>query len=309
MRILILNRIPDSMKHIIHSTFLLFFIASITISCKKKGDEPTIAADTMNYDMDEAAVINAGWTKTMDEPFNNDLSNWNIWQSGAYNNEYQYYSNSTNNIHLNNGQLIITAIKESATGNTDPYTTTQKTFAFTSGRMEYKTPISANSTTPKIRYAARIKLPAGYGMWPAFWSTGANWPQNGEIDVMEAKGQLPFAYGTNYFYGSTSGISQVPSNSGLNYTTTKDLTKYWHVYEVIWEENKLTYMLNGKVIRTLTSDVAPGQYIDDMFGKSQNITLNLAVGGDYFRNPNLPDPNDIVTGSMYVDWVKVFTSN
>ena len=68
-------------------------------------------------------------------------------------------------------------------------------------------------------------------------------------------------------------------------------------------------MLNGKVIRTLTSTEDPGQYVDDMFGKTQNIALNLAVGGDYFKNPNLPNPDDIVTGSMYVDWVKVFTSN
>ena len=62
------------MKHIIYPTLLLFFIASISISCKEKGDEPTIAKDTMNYDMNETAVINAGWTKTMDEGFGGDLS-------------------------------------------------------------------------------------------------------------------------------------------------------------------------------------------------------------------------------------------
>jgi beta-glucanase (GH16 family) len=297
------------MKHIIHSAFILFFIASISISCKKKGDEPTIAADTMNYDMDETAVINAGWNKVMDEEFSSDLSNWNVWQGGAYNNEYECYTNASKNLSLSNGILTITAVKETVSGNTTSSNTTQKSFDFTSGRIECKSTISANSSTPKIRYAARIKLAPGYGMWPAFWSYGAAWPTNGEIDVMEAKGNLPLQYGTNYFYGSTAGANQVPSNSGLNYVTTKDLTQYWHVYEVIWEETKLTYMLNGKVIRTLTSDTAPGQYIDDMFGKTQNITLNLAVGGDYFKNPNLPDPNDIVTGSMYVDWVKVFTSN
>lgn len=297
------------MKHIIHSTFLLLFIASISISCKKKGDEPTVTVDTMNYDMDETAVINAGWTKTMDEQFNTDLSNWNIWQGGAYNNEYECYTNASKNLSLSNGILTITAVKETVTGNTTSSNTTQKSFDFTSGRLECKTTISANSSTPKIRYAARIKLPAGYGMWPAFWSYGAAWPTNGEIDVMEAKGQAPFVFGTNYFFGTTAGTNQVPSNSGLNYTTTKDLTLYWHVYEVIWEETKLTYMLNGQVIRSLNNSTSPGNFISAMYGKTQNITLNLAVGGDYFRNPNLPDPNDVVTGSMYVDWVKVFTSN
>lgn len=297
------------MKKAISIFALISLIILSAASCKKKGDEPTIAADTMNYDMDEAAVIRAGWTKTMDEQFNNDLSSWNIWEGGAYNNEYQYYSNASKNLRLNNGILTITAVKETVTGNTTPYDNTQKSFDFTSARIEYKSTISANNTTPKVRYAARIKLAPGYGMWPAFWSYGAAWPTNGEIDVMESKGQLPLQYGTNYFYGTSAGTNLVPSNSGVNYVQTKSLTEYWHVYEVIWEETKLTYMLDGKVIRTLTSTAAPGQYIDDMFGKTQNITLNLAVGGDYFRNPNLPDPADIATGSMYVDWVKVFTSN
>ena len=299
----------------IRYTFLLLFTVITVSSCKKKHDDPVAAVipptntapvDTMDYDMDEGAVTKAGWTKVMDEEFSSDLSNWNIWQGGAYNNEYECYTNASKNISLNSGVLSITAIKETVTGNTTPSDNTQKSFNFTSGRLECKSTISANSGTPKIRYSARIKLPSGYGMWPAFWSYGAAWPTNGEIDVMEAKGNLPLQYGTNYFYGSTAGTSQVPSNSGLNYVTTKDLTAYWHVYEVIWEQNTLTYMLNGQVIRTLSSTTPPGQYVDDMFGKTQNIVLNLAVGGDYFNDP---DPSTIVTGTMYVDWVKVFTNN
>jgi beta-glucanase (GH16 family) len=293
-----------------HLLLISLFIITIS-SCKKKHDDPAVITpstpiDTMDYDMNETAVINAGWTKVMDEEFNTDLSNWNIWQGGAYNNEYECYTNASKNLSLSNGALTITAVKETVTGNTTPSNTAQKSFDFTSGRIECKSSISANSGTPKIRYSARIKLPAGYGMWPAFWSYGAAWPTNGEIDVMEAKGNLPLQFGTNYFYGSTAGTSQVPSNSGVNYVTTKDLTLYWHVYEVIWEETTLTYMLNGQVIRTLTTANSPGQYIGDMFGKTQNIVLNLAVGGAYFNNP---DPSTIVTGTMYVDWVKVFTSN
>ncbi len=284
-------------------------VLSVTLqSCKKKDDTPqaAAAADTLNYDMNEAAVVDAGWTKVMDEPFSTNLDNWNIWQSGAYNNEYQYYSNASKNISLENGILKITAIKETVRGDQDPYNNTQKTFDFTSARLEHKSTISANNTTPKIRYSARIKLASGYGMWPAFWSYGDTWPTNGEIDVMEAKGHLPLQYGTNYFYGSTAGKSDVPWTSGVDYIGTKDLTQYWHVYEVIWEETKLTFMLDGKVIRTLTNAASPGNYIDEMFGKNQNIALNLAVGGDYFNNPS---PSTIVTGSMYVDWVRVFTGN
>lgn len=295
------------MKHILHSTLLLILITSISISCKKKGDEPTaqIPVDTMNYDMDETAVINAGWTKTLDEQFSTDLSNWNVWQGGAYNKEYQCYTNASNNITLTNGALVITALAETVTGNTTNSDATQKTFGFTSGRIEHKTTISANTNTPKVRYSARIKLAAGYGMWPAFWSYGAAWPTNGEIDVLESKGNLPMQYSTNYFYGTTAGANQV-SGAEATIQSTKSLVEYWHVYEVIWEETKLTFMLDGKIVKTLTTATTAGQFIDDMYGKTQNITLNLAVGGDYFNNP---PASSIVTGTMYVDWVKVFTSN
>jgi beta-glucanase (GH16 family) len=289
--------------------YILLSISIFTItitSCKKKPDAPTPSPiDTMNYDMDEAAVINAGWTKTLDEQFSTDLSNWNIWEGGAYNNEYQCYTNASNNITLTNGALIITAIAETVTGSTTNSNATQKTFGFTSARIEHKTTITANANTPKVRYSARIKLPAGYGMWPAFWSYGAAWPTNGEIDAMEAKGNLPMQYGTNYFYGSTAGTNQV-SGAEATIHATKSLVQYWHVYEVIWEETKLTYMLDGKIVKTLTTTTTSGQFIDDMYGKTQNIVVNLAVGGDYFGNPAA---STIVTGTMYVDWVKVFTSN
>jgi beta-glucanase (GH16 family) len=298
------------MKRIIYCTLLISIFSIGITSCKKKTDDPVVVIpvpiDTLNHDMNETAVINAGWTKTFNEDFSTDFSNWNIWQGGAYNNEYECYTSAPKNLSLTNGILSITAIKETVTGNTTNTETTQKSFDFTSARIESKSTISASSATPKIRYSARIKLPSGYGMWPAFWSYGANWPTNGEIDVMEAKGNLPLQFATNYFYGATAGTSQV-GNSGMTYVNNIDLTEYWHVYEVIWEQNSLTFMLDGKVIRTLATTSQYGSYVSAMFGKTQNIALNLAVGGDYFKSPNLPDPSTIVTGTMQVDWVRVFT--
>ena len=78
------------------SIFILMIITGIIISCKKEKVEvqPSIPRDTLNYDQDEQSLINSGWTKVYQEDFNSDFSNWNIWQGGAYNNEYQYYSNS-----------------------------------------------------------------------------------------------------------------------------------------------------------------------------------------------------------------------
>jgi beta-glucanase (GH16 family) len=298
----------SSMKKIFYCTLLISTFSISFTSCKKKKDDPVAVIptpiDTMNYDMNETAVINAGWTKTFNEDFNTDLSKWNIWNSGAYNNELQCYTPMSKNLSLNNGVLSITAIKENVTGDTSDTDNTQGSFNFTSGRIDSKYIISANSATPKIRYSARIKLPSGYGMGAAFWSYGPDWPTNGDI-TFAARGNLPLEISTNYSYGTYAITNQVSSSALVNYDTNIDLTRYWHVYEIIWEQSTLTFMLNGKVIRVLETDISPGEFVSSMFGKTQNIVLDLAVGGNYFNNPA---PSTIVTGTMQVDWVRVFTS-
>ena len=215
------------------------------------------------------------------------------------------YTKDSSNIKIRNGVLNITAKKETVTGPVTNYTSDTKAFAFTSGRMESKATISANNTTPSVRVSARIKLPAGYGMWPAFWAYGNNWPQNGEIDILEARGNIPTVYASNYFYGTNTGQNLV-SGAEKVINSSASLVQYWHVYEVVWEKNALTYYLDGKVVDTKLASSVSGQYIDDMFGKVENIVLNLAVGGDYFGDP---DASIIQTGTMYVDWVKVFNKN
>jgi len=275
---------------------------TILFACNNKEDITPKAKEEadLNNDMDETSLTGNGWVKTFSEDFNNDFNQWNIWQGGAYNNEYQYYSNSSSNIRLGDGVLTIEAKKENVTGATLPTNPANKNFAFTSARIESKNFYTSNATTPKVRFSARIKLPLGYGMWPAFWSYGNNWPTNGEIDVLEARGQIPTQYATNYFYGTSPGVNLV-TNSEVKINSETSLVDYWHVYEVIWEQNKLTFMFDGKVV-----DEKTGGYVPSLYGKLQRLTLNLAIGGDYFGNP---DPSTIEPGIMYVDWVKVFTSN
>jgi beta-glucanase (GH16 family) len=147
---------------------------------------------------------------------------------------------------------------------------------------------------------ARVKLASGYGMWPALWSYGDPWPTQGEIDIIEARGQEPFKYQTNYFYGRAANRNLVKNQVGF-ITSSVNLTTCYHVYEMIWSQNSLTSLLDGNVIETKS-----GGYIPNLFGKTERIVLNLAVGGNFFSNLN---PAQITTGSMYVDFVKVFTSN
>ena len=70
---------------------------------------------------------------------------------------------------------------------------------------------------------------------------------------------------------------------------------------MIWSQNSLTSLFDGKIVETKS-----GSYVPNLFGKTERVTLNLAVGGDYFSSFNTAL---VVTGSMYVDFVKVFTSN
>ena len=276
------------------------------VSFKQKAVIPAAALNNItvtgtgicDYVFNESAVIAAGYTKVFEDNFDLDLTKWNVWTGGAFNNELQYYQAA--NLQLLNGNLIITAKKETVTGATTPFDATPKTFTYTSGRIECKTNISASSLAPKMRMVARIKLAAGYGMWPAFWSYGDPWPTQGEIDYLEARGQEPFNYQTNYFYGRATNRNLVKNQTGF-ITSSVSLTDCYHVYEMIWSQNSLTSLLDGAVVETKT-----GSYVPNLFGKTERVALNLAVGGNFFSNFNA---SQIVTGSMYVDFVKVFKSN
>ncbi|HSK12356.1 MAG TPA: glycoside hydrolase family 16 protein [Phnomibacter sp.] len=289
---------------------LLFFAIGSAVSCERELQHPDREASislqssipaslpgVCDYDLTDVELTTAGWTKIFDEPFSTDLSNWNVWNGGAFNNELQFYQAS--NLEVSGGTLKITARREAVTGRTHPWDNTPKTFQFTSGRIECKTNVSASKKMPKIRMVARMKLAPGAGMWPAFWSYGDPWPTQGEIDIMEARGDDPFKYSTNYFFGRRANVNLVSNATGY-ITSATNLQSCWHVYEVIWTNTSLTFMLDGQVVHTNT-----GGYVSSMFNKTQRITLNLAVGGDYF-GPTPLDPNSVQPGTFEVDRVRVF---
>src|SRR5439155_12873552 len=153
--------------------FYLILLAITTLlfaSCKKdiqnKNSSDATLADNntsvnatavCDYDLDETTLTSTGWTKVFEDNFSTDLSKWNIWTGGAFNNELEYYQSA--NLQVTNGNLVITARRETVTGATTTFDPTPKTFNYTSGRVECKTNVSAKSTTPKVRMIARIKLP------------------------------------------------------------------------------------------------------------------------------------------------------
>lgn len=278
--------------------------ASPGFSSLLQAQSPTAAASTRvsatpgtcNYNRTDASLTSNGWIKQLDEPFDS-LTQWRSWTSGAFNDELQFYQ--PDNLGVANSVLLIEARKEPRTGRTDPFNPALKSFAYTSGRIESTGAYSASDSTPRVRVMARIKLPSGYGMWPAFWSYGDPWPTEGEIDILEARGEDPLRYSTNYFFGRAVNENLVRDAVRV-VESRSDLQDCWHVYEVIWARHSLTFLLDGRVV-----DVKRGGYVRSLFGRRQRVALNLAVGGNFFT---ALDTSRIQTGTMQVDWVKVYSA-
>ncbi len=247
----------------------------------------------------------AGWELVFEDEFNAGLSNWNIWTGGAFNNERQHYQAS--NLYTEGGYLFIQEKRENVTGATTPFNATTRNFDFTSGRIESAASYSPGNTSgaTKLRISARILLPEGAGLWPAFWTYGDPWPTQGEIDILEFRGMNTTEYVSNFFYGTTAG--QIVTNPGQTTRTHQigtDLTMNWHVFELVWSEDTLEMMLDGEVLYTYAE--AQWNYIDDMFNKTQRIILNVAVGGDFFNGMNLDVASIPDESFLAVDWVRVY---
>lgn len=189
-----------------------------------------------------------------------------------------------------NGNLVITAREESFQG--QPYTSarikTQDRFEQRYGRFE-----------------ARIKLPVGRGIWPAFWMLGADfpdvgWPQTGEIDIMEYRGQNPTqllgtVHGPGYSGGSAVGTTfQLPEGR---------LDTDFRLYAVEWEADRITWYLDDQVYFQVTPDDVQGEWVfDDPFF----MILNVAVGGTFVGSP---DESTRFPQAMLVDYIRVYERN
>ena len=154
------------------------------------------------------------------------------------------------------------------------------------------------------RFEARIKLPVGQGMWPAFWLLGGNnetvgWPNCGEIDIMENRGQEPSvilgsAHGPGYSGGKAISTSYTLSGAGFDAD--------FHVFAVEWSQSRITWLVDGTPYRTITPASLP-KGATWVFDHPFYIILNLAVGGN-FVGP--PDDSTIFPQTMLVDWVRVY---
>jgi beta-glucanase (GH16 family) len=215
--------------------------------------------------------------------------------SGWGNNELQYYTPRLRNVRQEKGNLVIEATKEKFAASDG----VQRNY--TSARLKTQGRFSQRYG----RFEARIQIPSGQGVWPAFWLLGddfstVGWPACGEIDIMENVGSEPAT-----IHGSLHG----PGYSGVNPLTTAyalprgHFTDGFHVFALTWEPRVIRFYVDGKLYATKTpADIPAGQrwvYDHPFF-----IILNLAVGGNM---PGSPDDSTVFPQRMMVDYVRVYS--
>lgn len=223
-----------------------------------------------------------------------NTTNWNYeigtGNGGWGNNELQYYRQE--NTSVANGVLVIEAKNEffNSKNYTSSRLTTQNKQSFVYGRMDI-----------------RAAMPYGQGMWPAIWMLGDNfatdgWPTCGEIDIMEMVGGLTT---TNRGDGITHGTAHWSNNgsyasSGNHQKISSGrLTDEFHVYSIIWNNQKIEWLIDDNKYYTL--DITPSALSE--FHQKFFFILNVAVGGNW---PGSPNSSTTFPQKMYVDYVRVF---
>jgi beta-glucanase (GH16 family) len=248
-----------------------------------------------------AKAQSTNWQLTWSDEFNApdgsppDPAKWNIVTGGKGfgNNELETYTGRPANVQQQNGNLVITARKEDLSG---PDGVPRN---YTSARIN----TSGHFAQPYGRFEARIKLPTGKGIWPAFWLLGEDhetnhWPNCGEIDILEAIGATDTIYSTIHGpgYSGARGISQkFPLPAGESVTA-------FHVYAVEWAPNDIKFFFDDHLIAHRTpADLPPGTKW--VYDHPFYILLNLAVGGNW---PGNPDDTTTFPQQMLVDYVRVY---
>ncbi|GAA3494525.1 glycoside hydrolase family 16 protein [Streptomyces prasinosporus] len=243
------------------------------------------------------------WSDEFDGPAGSapDPGKWTLETggSGNGNHELQYYRDSRDNAALDgDGNLVITARKNTDTGLQCWYGPCQ----YTSARLN----TAKTFTQAYGRFEARIKVPRGQGMWPAFWMLGndlgtAGWPNSGEIDIMENVGYEPgVVHGTLHGPGYSGG-----GGIGAAYTLPggASFADDFHVFAVDWSPEKITWSVDGRTYQTRTpADLGGKKWVYD---HPFFLILNLAVGGDW---PGSPNADTRFPQTMTVDYVRVSAS-
>lgn len=235
-----------------------------------------------------------------------DPSKWtfDIGGEGWGNQEWEYYTNQPENAALDGeGSLHITArtVEAPPASGLDCW---YGTCRFTSARLLTKDKF----TFTYGRVEARIKIPFGQGLWPAFWMLGndissAGWPDCGEIDIMENIGREPGTiHGTVHgpdYYGAGGISSSFSLEEGLTFADD------FHIFALEWEADEIRWYVDNSLYGVVRKSQFPENH-RWVFDHPFFIILNVAVGGNW---PGHPDETSVFPQTMLVDYVRVYQAD
>ena len=257
-----------------------------------RGEDIFTSIQSITIDQDDEDEPNLLWSEEFNYTGLPDANFWNMETGGGGwgNNELQYYTSTESNAKVEGGVLTITAREESVGGRdyTSARITTQNKFDFKYGRIE-----------------ARIKLPYGQGIWPAFWMLGANfssvgWPSCGEIDIMEmvgGGGRENTCHSTIHWDNNGDHAAYGESYSLSSGTFADD----FHIFSVEWDAQRIRGLVDGT--QYFVADITPAGLSE--FQENFFIILNVAVGGNW---PGSPDATTEFPQTMEVDYIRVYNN-
>lgn len=289
------------------SSFLVTIcLLTITfIACMNK-EKPTNTENLQKVEVPETNLNNETYDPGPDykltwaDEFKGDAiddANWNfqVEPAGRFNKEWQRYTNSSDNAYIEDECMVIKAVHVSDDHGMDQYT---------SARMN-----TANKQSWKYgKIVARIKLPYGKGIWPAFWMLGANidenggdtpWPQCGEIDILELYGSKDDGVvECNIHYANASDKHESIGAEAFKLEEGK-FADAFHIFELHWDEERIAWSVDG--IEYSSTSIAGDEFTE--FHEEFFILLNIAVGGEYAGRPDASSP---FPQYMYIDWIRVY---
>ncbi len=214
---------------------------------------------------------------------------------GWGNAELETYTVRPENVSLDGaGHLVITARREAldARSYTSGRLTTQKLFTQKYGRIE-----------------ARIQLPAGKGLWPAFWLLGANidkvsWPTCGEIDVLELRGHEPSTVISSLHGPEYSGGGAISKKYTLPSGT---FDQQFHLFRVEWDPAQISFSVDDQLFQSVSAHNVIGGGRTWVYDSPFFVILNLAVGGSFLTPLGQPDVNTVFPAAMIIDYVRAYS--
>ncbi|CAG7837147.1 unnamed protein product [Allacma fusca] len=230
-----------------------------------------------------------------------DTSKWEYETgcSGYGSGNLECYVGGTNNVQVRGGNLVITAKVESRDGKD-----------YTSGRIRQKGPGFAYGA-----YVARMKLPKGKHLWPAFWMLKATGCKFEEIDIMEYRGQEVSNVELSAHYGRS--WDALVSKGYLRTVNGVDLSADFHEYAVLWLEKKLEWYVDNVKLSELTLE--PNEWRNGQntpcgdniqpFAELNNFVFNMAVGGAFFDNHGdltVPEARQWPKNTFEIDYVRIY---